>query len=95
MRIVDYKTYTEEKKKFMEAHDYNYRVETTPMDVDGTYRKTYVFEDGAIWYEVMRPNFVKAEVVVKKVKCNMEVKLLETEYWNTDTTGSSYYYERF
>lgn len=95
MRIVDYRTYTEEKKNFMEAHDYDYKVETSPMDVDGTYRKTYMFEDGAIWYEVMRPTFEEAEVEIRKVRCQVVIKMLETEYFNSDNSKSSYYYERF
>lgn len=95
MRVVDYKTYTEEKKNFMEAHDYNYTIETSPMAADGTYHKIYMFEDGAEWTEVMRPSFETAEVEIKKVKCSMVVKMLETEYFHTGNGTSSYYYERF
>ena len=95
MRSVDYKTYNKEKKNFMEAHNYNYRIETSPMDSTGTYHKDYLFEDGAQWHEVMRPTFETAEVEIKKVKCQVVVKMLETEYYNTETGTSSYYYERF
>lgn len=95
MRVVDCKTYNEEKKNFMEAHDYNYSIETSPMAADGTYHKIYMFEDGAEWTEVMRPTFEKAEVEIKKVRCQVAIKMLETEYFNSDDGKSSYYYERF
>lgn len=95
MRTVDYKTYSQEKKSFMEKHEYNYKIETSPMDCNGVYTKIYMFEDGAEWTEVMRPVFEKALVEVKQVKFEMLVKLLETEFFNTESSKSSYYYERF
>ena len=95
MRIVDYRTYTEEKKKFMEDHDYDYKVETSQMAADGTYHKIYMFEDGAEWTEVMRPTLETAEVEIRKVRCQVEIKMLETEYFHTGNGKSSYYYERF
>jgi len=95
MRVVDYKTYSEEKKRFMEAHNYDYRIETSPMEPDGTYHKIYMFADDAEWTEVMRPVYEKSIVEIKKVNFQVEVKMLETEYFNTDSSTSSYYYERF
>lgn len=95
MRIVDYKTYEQEKKNFFTKHNYDYTVETSPMDENGYYCKLYMFEDDSKWYEAMRPVFEKVEVEVKKVAVSVKVKLLETEYFNSDCGKSSYYYEKF
>lgn len=91
---VSYKQYEQERKAFFEKHDYDYRVETSQMDEYGRYYKTYMFEDGAVWYEAMSPTFEKAEVEVQLVKVTVEVKMLRTEYWSTETK-SKYYYEKF
>lgn len=92
--VVTYKQYDKEKKAFFEKHDYDYRVETSPMDEYGRYYKTYMFEDGAAWYETTSPTFERAEVEVQLVKTTVEVKMLKTEYWNTEA-ASKYYYEKF
>lgn len=91
---VSYKQYEQERKAFFEKHDYDYRVETSQMDEYGRYYKTYMFEDGAVWYEAMSPTFEKVEVEVQLVKVTVEVKMLRTEYWSTETK-SKYYYEKF
>ena len=91
---VNYKIYLEDKKKFFEKHKYNFKTETSPMDEYGRYHKTYNFEDGAQWMETMSPQYVTETIEIKFVKMNVEVKLLRTEYWNTEA-GSKYYYEKF
>lgn len=95
MRVVDYKEYNEEKLKFMEEHNFDYTLETSPMNEYGEYHKTYVFADDSQWLEHMRPVYEKTEVVVKGVRVPVEVKLLETEYYSSDDARSRYYYERF
>lgn len=64
------------------------------MDEYGRYWKTYVFVDGAVWYEAMCPTYEQAEVEVKMVKITVEIKMLRTEFWSTES-GSKYYYEKF
>lgn len=91
---VTYKEYELDKKNFFEKHHYDYRVETSPMDEYGRYSKTYCFEDGATWYEVMSPEYVTTEVEVKKVIVKVEVKMFKTEYWSSEK-GSRFYYEKF
>lgn len=98
---VDCRTYTDEKQKFIKKHGKgDWRVETSPMDEYGVYYKHYLFDDGAIWYERMSPAWRKAvaEVEVEvgvKVKIEQDVKLFETEYWNSDNATSRKYYEKF
>lgn len=64
------------------------------MDEYGRYWKTYVFTDGAVWYEAMCPTYEQVEVEVKMVIITVEIKMLRTEFWSTES-GSKYYYERF
>ena len=92
--IVTYKEYVEDKKAFFEKHEYNYLVETSPMDEYGVYYETYNFADGAQWYERMSPEIVEEELEVLKIKVVVEIKLFKTEFWSTES-GSKYYYERF
>lgn len=91
---VTYKEYTDDKKRFFEKHDYDYRIHTSPMDEYGVYTKTYCFKDGAQWFEVMSPEYVDFEVMVKMVVIRDKVKMFRTEYWSTEA-GSKYYYEKF
>jgi hypothetical protein len=69
------------------------------MRPDGGYVKTYVFGDGAVLTEVNRPVYetAKATTEVKGVKVviEKEVKLMETEAWNTDDAKSVRFYEEW
>lgn len=92
MREVDY------KKAFIKAHEgADWTVHTSPMDEYGQYVKNYVFSDGAVMTEVNRPivETVKVRTEVKGVTVDIEqdVKLFETELWNTDDARSVKFYE--
>lgn len=90
---VTYEEFLEDKKAFFKKHNHDYQLQTSQMDKHGSYIKAYVFKDGAIWMEEMSPERVKRDVEVKKVNVTVEVKLLKTEYWNSEA-GSKYYYEK-
>lgn len=90
---VTYKEYEADKKKFFEKHGYDYRVDTSQM-MDERYAKTYLFEDGATWYELMCAEYVTEVVELKKVKVQVSVKMFKTEYWSSEE-GSRFYYEKF
>lgn len=92
---VNYEQFMEAKKSFIRKHESDWRVETSPMDKDGKYSKTYLFADGAQWIEVMRSVYRKVESEVEMVKVSFDVKLFETEAWNTDDARSIFYYEKF
>lgn len=94
MATVSYKEYNELKLNFVEKHNHDFEVETSPMNEYGVYHKTYAFADGAVWYETMSPVYEDYEVEVKGVKVKGSVKLLRTEFWSTEE-GSKYYYEKF
>lgn len=89
-----YKEYMTAKMEFISKHNHDYMLETSPMDDYGVYYKTYLFKDGAIWYERMSPEIVPAVAEVHGVKCKVEVKLFRTEFWSTEA-GSKFYYEQF
>ncbi len=93
-------TYLEYKKAFIEKHKKaDWTVHTSPMDEYGQYVKNYLFTDGATLTEVNRPIYenVEAEVEVKGIKFTLrqQVKLMETEAWNTDDAKSVKFYERW
>jgi len=93
-------TYIEYKHAFIKKHSKaDWTVHTSPMDEYGQYTKVYVFTDGAQLIEVNRPVWetAEAEVEVKgiKVKLREDVKLFETEAWNTDDATSVKFYERW
>lgn len=97
---VGYEAYTTEKQTFLRKHGRkDWHVETSPMDQYGVYYKTYICGDGAIWYERMAPVWrtAKAEAEVEgiKIEIEKEVKLFETEFFNTDNATSKKYYEKF
>lgn len=96
---VSYTTYRYEKDMFFKRHKHNFECETSQMDEYGMYHKTYVFKDGAVWYETMFPEYVKQELEIEiklaKVKTEIEVKMFVTEFWNTDNSEIKKYYEKF
>ena len=94
MATVTYQEYDSEKAAFFEKHDYNYKIDTSPMDEYGRYYKTYAFEDGAAWYELMSHTYEHAVVEVQKASVTVEVEMLCTEYWSSEAP-SKFYYEKF
>lgn len=67
---------------------------TESESANDVYMKAYTFADGAQWFEVCRPVFESAEVVIKGVKTEVKAKLFCLEYWNTETP-SKFYYEKY
>ena len=90
--VATYRDYINRKTKFFQKHGSLYDMETTPLDEYESYTKTYIFEDGATWWEKMTPVIVTEEVEVKRINVNVDIKMLQTEYWDTEK-GSEYYYE--
>lgn len=92
---VSYNDYINEKKEFFEEHCNDFKCDTSSMDEYGRYWKTYSFEDGAQWCEVMSPTYETVEVEIKFVKVKVEVKMFRTEFWRSDEIGRKFYYEKF
>lgn len=90
--IVKVDEYVEDKNNFFRKHNNDFTCETSGGSAE-YYRKTYVFTDGAVWYEVMRKVYetVDIEKYFCIIKCDIE--LFETEYWSTDNAESKKYYE--
>ena len=93
-------TLHEYKNNFIKTHaKADWHVETSPLREDGSYVKTYIFDDGATLTEVNRPVYesvdVKTTVKGIPVIVHDEVKLLETECWNTDDATAVKFYERW
>lgn len=91
-------TYIEYKNAFIKKHSKaDWSVHTSPMDEYGQYVKNYIFTDGATLTEVNRPvvETVTVETTVKgiPITIHQDVKLMETEAWNTDDARSVKFYE--
>lgn len=94
MNYIDY------KNDFIKKHnEADWSVHTSPMDEYGQYTKSYVFTDGATLTEINRPVYetVEVETEVKgiKVVIKQDIKLMETEAWNTDDAKSVKFYEKW
>ena len=97
---VKYESYAYAKRSFLQKHGKkDWRVETSSMDEYGVYYKNYICGDGAIWYERMAPVYrskeVEFEVEGVTFKQTIEVKLFETEFFNSDNATTYKYYEKF
>ena len=90
-------TYTEEKQKFFEKHNFDYHVTTDSME-NNKYLKTYCFADNAVWYELMGQVEEPVEITVElhglPITVKQTVKFAKTEYWSTES-ASNYLYERW
>lgn len=96
---LNYTEYHEIKDRFFAKHKHDFQIDTSPMDRDGKYNKTYSFRDGAQWIDVYRPVWrtieIQTEIEKVKVTVKQDIKLFETESWNTDNAKSIFYYEKF
>ena len=92
MQIVRSEEYEEMKKSFFRRHKRDFQIDTRGSFAE-KYYKTYVFEDGAIWYEVMMRIYEGAEAEVHGIKIPVEVELTQTEFWSSDDSESRYYFE--
>lgn len=98
---VNYETYDNEKMNFIRKYGkkYDWTIDTSPMNEYGVYYKTYIFENGASWYERMSPVYKSKEVETEiegiTVKATIKVKLFQTEFWSSDNAESKIYYEKF
>ena len=99
--IKTYKEYTAAKQNFLRRHGRDgWAVETSGMNKDGVYYKTYLCADGGQWFERMAPAWKKATAAVEvvpgvTVDITEDIKLFETEYFNSDNPNSFKYYEKF
>lgn len=91
---VGYKEYMTEKLDFISKHNHDFIVDTSPMDDYGCYYKTYFFADGAVWNEKMSPETCPAVAEVHGIKVKVDVEMLKTEFWSTES-GSKFLYEKF
>lgn len=53
MNIVTYDEYNDEKQQFFIRHKNEFKLEQEGNSAV-YYTKTYIFDDGAVWYEVSR-----------------------------------------
>ena len=61
----------------------------------GIIRKMICWSDGATWWEVTETEYSEnVEIETHGIKVNVNVPLRKTEYWNTESGGSKYFYER-
>ena len=92
--MATYIEYEGEKLGFIGKHlkKSDYRIDTSPME-NNCYHKEYVFEHGAVWYEVIF--LIEEEIVVEVhgIRCVVTVKFNKTEYWSTDDGKSKFIYE--
>lgn len=92
-------TYFEYIHEVIKRHDFDFTVDTSPMDKNGQYYKTYMFSDGAVLTVINRPVYETKKVTfeVKGVSISQEitVKLFESEVFSTDDSRSKFFYELF
>lgn len=93
MKIVSMKEYYEAVSKFVNKHEVA-KVETSPMTNNQWY-KDYLCDDGATGKEINRVVYEQVEVEVKGLKVKVEIKLLETEWFDTDNGTSIYMYQAY
>lgn len=95
MKIVSMKEYYEVQSKFVSKHEHEIsKVERSPF-TDNQWHKTYLCEDGALGTEINRIVYEQVEVEVKGLKVKVEVKLLETEWFDTDNGTSTFMYQKY
>lgn len=92
MNIVKSEKYEQDKRIFFKKHNNDFQCETQGSSAE-YYRKTYIFTDGAVWYEIMQQKYIETDVEIYYCHSKVELCLFETEYWNSENAESKYYYE--
>lgn len=90
MEVVNGRTWQSDKEKFFKKHGADYTVDTSAFE-NGSYVKTYTFEDGAEFYESSRYVWENGIVNVKNIAFYQSVKLFKTEYWSTESETKCFY----
>jgi len=93
MKILTMAEYYQTIQEFVSKHEIN-KVETSEL-VNGQWSKNYYGEDGSAGTEINRIVYENVEVEVKGLKVKVEVKLLETEWFDTDNGKSVYMYQKY
>lgn len=93
MKTVDSTTFYNEKLDFFKKHDMDYQVLTLEQE-DNKYLKTYCFNDGAVWYELMDKIEEVVDATAHNIVIHTKVQFARTEYW-TSESGSKFFYERW
>lgn len=90
---VTYGEYSNDLDRFILKHSKKSDVEvyTSPYE-NKQYRKTWTYADGQ-FVEINREVWKKELVEVYNTWIEIEVHLLEHEYWSTDNSVSKYWYE--
>lgn len=96
MNIVKYEEYAEDLTRFINKHSIKSKLTEiwTSQFENNMYRKAYMFEDGAEFWEVNRVIYERAASEIKGIRFTVDVKLIEHEYWSTDDSKSRYWYEK-
>lgn len=92
---VTYEIYNDDKNQFFTKHGWDFEVNTSSMEQDGTYGKTYAFKDNSAWFERMSPVTETVDVVIHGIKVETRVKLQKISYWTTDNSRERSYFERW
>ena len=93
MKIVKSREYYNTVSQFVNKHEVA-KVITTPFN-ENSWTKHYLCEDGAEGTEVNRVVYEKRTIEVKGLEVDVEIKLLETEWFDTDNGSSIYMYEKY
>ena len=94
MNVIRSNEYEQIRTDFFNKHHNDFKLKTTG-DTAEYYNKTYAFEDGAVWYEVMTKQFIEETVQVKLVPVTIVISMMQTEFWSTDESISRFYFEQW
>lgn len=83
--------FEKEKEAFFRKHSNEFKVDTGEWK-DNSYLKTYMFDDGAVWYEKLSKVYESVDFEHRGLKFNTTVAMSEVEYWSSES-GSRYVYE--
>lgn len=96
MKTVTYQEYENDLNAFIKKHSKksDLHIWTSPF-IDGEYRKEYMYEDGASFYEINNHSYIEeATFTLHGITVKANVKMIKHEYFSTDLPESKIYYER-
>ncbi len=94
MKTVDYTTYMNDLKSFIQKHNsHDYKVITSDFQ-NNQYHKSYIFEDGSEFIEInYHEHYETIETTIHNIPVKTHICMVKHEYWSTDDSISKYWYE--
>lgn len=89
---VRYSYYEQQKDEFFRKNGYNCKISEKRIS-DECYSYDFTFDNGEVWHEVTKKEYVSKEVEIMFCCVDVRVPLKQIKYWTNNSRDYDYTYE--